>query len=505
MKDSTEGASKFIVSVTVIMATVMVVMDMTVANVALPRMEGALGASSEQITWVLTGYIVTQAIFIPLTGYFSRLLNEKRLMLVSVIGFVVTSALCGQADSLGAIVLYRVFQGIFGAFIVPLSQSILANTYPREELGKAMALWGMGVMLGPIMGPTIGGYVTENLSWRWVFYINVPVGLLTILLIQTSIKPTKAEPGKINWLTISLMAVGIGAFQMVLDQGQQYNWFKSPYIQMLGFISVVALVLFIRRAWSDESRIVNIQLLKDRNLALASFIGMTFGLGMFGMIMIQPMLYEGLLNYSTETAGLVMAPRGLASAVSMFVVSKIIDRYDPRKIIFLGIILSAIGTYFTTQYSMAIDLWWATFPGIIQGFGLGLIFVPLATLAYASIDPKYSVDAAGLFNLARNLGSSIGISVASAVLIKSNQANWNNLGGNISPYNSALQNWADKIGLSLESPVTTEILGLQLKQQAYMSAFVDTLQFIMWSFLFMSPLLLLIKWKPKADMVVPDK
>ncbi|MEJ2760491.1 MAG: DHA2 family efflux MFS transporter permease subunit, partial [Gammaproteobacteria bacterium] len=348
MTEEEQKSPRWLISIAVMLTTVMVILDMTIVNVTLPHMMGALGATSDQVTWVLTTYIVANAIFIPLAGFLATLLGRKRLMLISITGFVITSALCGQAHSLGEMVVFRALQGAFGAPVIPLSQAVMVDAFPAGERGKAMAFWGIGIMLGPVLGPTLGGYITQHLSWRWVFYINVPVGAINIFMVSRLLRGGDARHVQADWWGALLMALGIGTLQLVLDRGNQENWFQSNFILLLALISAVSLIGFIVRSWNREDSVAQINLLRDRNLAASCAMITLFGLGLFGTIVLQPIMLEQLLNYPAETTGLVMAPRGLGSALSMFLVSRLIGRVDTRYLLLTGLALSAGGTYFMT-------------------------------------------------------------------------------------------------------------------------------------------------------------
>ncbi|MFY0657267.1 DHA2 family efflux MFS transporter permease subunit [Neptunomonas sp.] len=487
------NVSRGLVSITVMLTTIMVVLDMTIVNVALPDMMGALGANSDQITWVLTSYIVIEAIMIPLTGFMVTWFGRKHLMLISIVGFVIASALCGQATTLTEMIIFRLMQGFFGASVVPLSQSIMVDLFPPEERGKAMAFWGIGVMLGPVLGPTLGGYITEHLNWRWVFYINVPVGIINLLMVWFLLVGEKGHRVKGDWWGAGLMALGIASCQIMLDQGNQENWFESGEIQLLCLISAIATVLFLARSWGRADSIINLSLLKDRNLACACFMMFAFGLGLFGTIAIQPMMLENLFHYDTETTGLIMAPRGLASAVGMFMVSRMINRFDLRLIILCGFILSAAGTYMLTQISLQAAPMYFVTTGVIQGLGMGMIFVPLSTLAYKTLAKSASSQAAGIFNLSRTMGSSVGISIATAVLSHSESMSKVGLSTHIVPTNPEIAPWLAAQGMTLDSPAAVTTLATMMNEQALMIAFNDTFWMVTLSFLVLMPLLLVIK------------
>jgi DHA2 family multidrug resistance protein len=491
------GVSRGLISITVMLTTIMVILDMTIVNVALPDMMGALGATSDQITWVLTSYIVVEAIMIPLTGFLVTLFGRKRLMLISVAGFVIASALCGQADSLQEMIAFRLMQGLFGAAVVPLSQSVMVDIFPKEERGKAMAFWGIGIMLGPILGPTLGGYITEHLGWRWVFYINLPVGILNLLMVWTLLQAESGRRVSADWPGALFMAMGIGSLQLMLDQGNRKNWFDSGMIQALALISVLTLLYFVIRSWHRPDSIVKLQLLKDRNLATACFMMFVFGLGMFGTIALQPIMLENLFHYNAETTGLVMAPRGLASMAGMFLVSRLINRVDLRLIIFSGFVFSATGTWMLSQESLQAAPLNFVWNGLVQGFGLGMIFVPLSTLAYETLNKSQTSDAAGIYNLSRTIGSSVGISVATALLSHANHMSQTGLSAAVTATNPAVSQWLAAQGMTLQNPQAISMLAGEVQQQALMVAFNDTFRVVMLSFLVLAPLLLLIR-RPKA-------
>lgn len=488
-----KGSERILISIAVMLATVMQVLDMTIVNVALPHMMGSLSTNADQITWVLTSYLVAAAIFTPLTGYFTNRLGQKRFLLISIVGFISASVLCGLAQNLTEIVLFRLLQGIFGAPLVPLSQSIMSNAFPPEQRGRAMAFWGMGVMAGPIMGPTLGGYLTQTINWRWVFLINLPVGLLSFFMVWSYIRETPKREVQTDWIGLGLMALGIGAMQLVLDRGNQEDWFSSYFILAMAVLSGLSLIIFVARGWNYPHNIVNLKLFKDRNFATATVMMGVFGLGLFGTVALQPLLLQELLNYPVFTSGLVIAPRGIATMFSMLVVSRLIVRFDPRVIIGTGMIVAGLGTYFMTDYDLNVSMWWVIWPGLLQGLGLGFIFVPLSAMALETIPRQSAAEAAGLFSLFRTVGSAVGISVANTVLSHQNQVTWNEIGAHVQPFNPALADWLTRMHMSLQDPQTIALLGQQVAAQARMLAFVDVFWMIALSFVVMLPLLVFMR------------
>jgi DHA2 family multidrug resistance protein len=503
---NTPTSARWLIIIAVMSATLIQVLDSTIVNVALPHMQGSLGAAPDQITWTLTSYLVASAIFMPLTGYFTDLLGRKKYLLICIAGFTLSSALCGASLSLFEIVLFRLLQGAFGAALVPLSQGIITSVYSKKEQGKAMAIWGTGVMVGPILGPTLGGYITEFVSWRWTFYVNVPVGLFAFLLAWQVVPDSPKKQRAMDWRGLLLLSFAIGAFQYFLDRGSQQDWFSGRDIQLavlIGIISLVGFLFYTLQPQAKNTAIFDIRIFKDRNFALASSLLAILGLGMYGSMVIQPLMLENLLNFPVVTTGLAMAPRGISGMISMIIVAKIINRVDPRWLTATGILLSALGTAICTTYSANLNINWIIWPLFLQGFGLGMIFVPLGTMAFATLPDSMKVEAAGLFSLLRTIGSSAGISITITVLTRHTQIAWNQIGGLINPYRPAVGNYLQTLHMQLNNPLAPTLLGQQLAQQAQMIAFINTYAFIMWSFLLMLPLVFLLRKPENQPSALP--
>ncbi len=489
-----------------VLASMMVLIDSTIANVALPEMKGTLGATSTQITWVLTSFTMAEAIFIPLAGYFTLRLGERNLMIYSIIGFVITSALCGQADSLMEIVFFRILQGMFAASVIPLSQSILVQIYPKEERGKAMAIFGIGVMLGPILGPMLGGIITQHLNWRWVFYVNLPVGCGCLLLIMRYIHVSNRGTATIDWPTALSMALGIGLLQMVLSKGNEKNWFDSNLILFSTVLCILMLVVFAVRSVTTKSQVAPIWLLGDKNLATACLIVSCFAMCTFGVLQLQPMLLQELLGYPVETSGFVTAPRGLASAVLLICAAPLMDKIDGRILVFIGLTLNATGVWFMTQYSLEADIYWMIFPAMIQGAGMGMVFAPLSNIAFTTLPASQVTNGASLFNLSRTIGASIGIALTNTFFSQVKQEEWHSLGGAISPDNPILQQIASQQGVPVTDPVFLRQVAGNIEQQSSMLAFVLTfwlMLFIYISLIFLLPLFR--QHAPKQESETPCK
>ncbi len=493
-----EGTRK-LVTLAVMLSAIMVLLDMTIANVALPHMMGALGVTSDQVTWVLTSYSMAEAIFIPLASFLALKFGIRRLLLLSVSGFVITSALCGQADTIAEMVTFRIMQGAFGASVIPLSQSIMVQIYPKNQRGKAMALFSVGVLLGPILGPTLGGIITENMDWRWIFYVNLPIGAICLALLYFFVKLDGRGESKIDWPLVIAMTIGIGLLQMVLDRGNEESWFQSNEILLAAIISGIAIIFFVGRSIMTKGDIAPIWLLRDRNLAMSCIVMAGFSMGMFGITQLQPMMLEQLLNYPVETTGFMMAPRGLTSAIVLLALARYMDRIDARVLIVIGLSLNAAGTYLMTQYSMDINIYWILLPSIVQGAGMGLVFAPLSQLAYATLAPKDTIGGAVVFNLCRTIGGSFGISIVNTYFSRIQQKEWNELGGALSPTNPALQQAAHAQGTTITDPTFLAQIQNLLHQQSTLTAFVYTFGFLLFSYLCLIPLLALFKPKPKMD------
>lgn len=494
---------RFFLTVAVMVSTVMQVLDTTIVNVALPQMQGELGATPDQISWVLTSYLVASAVMMPLTGFFTALLGRRRFLLTCIAGFVATSMLCGVAQNLTEIVLFRVAQGMFGAALVPLAQAVMVDTYPLEERPRAMAIWAMGVMVGPIAGPTLGGWLTEALDWRWTFFINLPVGVLSYLLASAHVPDSPRHERRMDWRGFIYLSLAIGGLQYVLDRGNSEDWFDSRGITLAALTGGLALVLFIAHSLRDQGHaLFSLAIFRDRNFVNASIVIIALGLGMYGAMVLQPVMLESLLHYPAATAGLVMAPRGLASMASMMLVSRLMRVMDARAVIAAGVLLSVWGNLLCTQWSLDVSALQVVLPSLLQGFGLGFIVVPLSTIALATIPPRLVADASGLYSLLRTLGSSVGIALISTMYSRQTQMNWQTLGGALQPYNRALRDFAATLPPGEAAASQVAQLGGMVMRQAGMVAVVNSFWWITASFVAMLPLVMLLKPLPKKSVVV---
>src|SRR5258708_1918959 len=490
------GTARLMITLAVMSATLIQVLDTTIVNVALPHMAGELGATTDQVSWVLTSYLVSSAIVMPLTGYFSDTLGRKRFLLICIVGFVAASALCGISQSLFQIVLFRLLQGVFGAALVPLSQAIMSDAYPAEERGKAMAIWGMGVMVGPVLGPTLGGWLTDFASWRWTFYINVPVGALSFFLATTYVPDTRRRLRRMDWTGLVLLGSGIPGLRYLLVRGTSQDWFAANDIRFSALVAAVGIVGF--GGWSlrrGKEALFDLRIFKDRNFAIACAAMAALGLGLFGGLVLQPILLEGLLGYPIVTTGLVMAPRGIATAVAMMVVGRLVMKGDPRVLVGAGMLISALGSHLMTYYSLDVSTAWIIGPALLQGLGLGLIFVPLSTIAYTTLERSRMAEAAGIYSLVRTIGAAAGISILTTLMTRHAQVMWNELGGHVTKYNHALAEYLRPLHLSPPDPHAMAVVAAEIGRQAEVAAMLDGFKVTTWSVLAMLPLVFLLKRK----------
>ena len=439
-----EGGSTTLVTLSIMLATIMQVLDTTIANVALPHMQGGLSATQDQVSWVLTSYIVAAAIMTPPTGYLAARFGRRRLFLISVAGFTVASVLCGLAQSLSEMVIFRLLQGVFGAGLVPLSQATLLDNYPKEKHGQAMALWGMGVMVGPILGPTLGGWLTEYYDWRWVFFINLPLGLLAWLGIAASVKETERSARPFDFIGFALLSLAVGGLQLLLDRGQGEDWFASIEIIAESVIAGAALYLFVIHMFTAEALgkrpFLEPGLFADRNFVAGVVFIFIVGIILLATMALLPPYLQQLKGYPVMTTGLILAPRGVGSMVSMMLVGRLMrTTIDPRYLIVTGLLLVAISLWEMSLFTVGVSVEALVWTGVLQGLGLGLVFVPLSAVSFATLHGTQRVEGTALFSLMRNLGSSIGISAMVTLLAINTQTGHAYLAEAVGPYAPAVR------------------------------------------------------------------
>jgi DHA2 family multidrug resistance protein len=493
----------------VILAVIMQALDTTIANVALPYIQGSVSASADQINWVLTSYIVAAAIMTPPSGWLSGRFGRKRVLLVSVAGFVVASILCGLAQSLPQIVAFRLLQGFFGAALVPLSQAILLDIYTPEERGSAMALFGVSVMVGPVLGPVIGGWLTDNISWRWVFYINLPLGLLAFAGISAFVRETPiSRATKLDWMGFGSLSLAIAALQVALDRGEQLNWLGSGEIIIELTIAASAFYIFLVHTFTAENSFVNPRLFLDRNFSVGILFIFVVGVTYLASLALMTPYLQSLMGYPVVTAGLVMGPRGMGTMLCMFLVGRMIGKVDIRILLATGLLLTAWAMYDMTGWTPDVSQWTIIVTGFIQGAGLGFLFVPLTTVTFSTLPAQQRAEGTGLYNLSRNIGSAVGISIVSALLVSNTQVNHEEIGTYLTPYNSVLQNPALHRMLDPTTLAGRATLDGIVTQQATVIAYINDFKLLMILSLVVMPMLLLLRRSsappPKDHAVVME-
>ncbi len=490
---------KLLVAV-VMAATIMQALDSTIANVALPHMQGSMSAAQDQISWVLTSYMIATAIGMTMTGFLTARLGRTRLFCFSIIGFTVSSMLCGIAQSLPEIVIFRTLQGLSGACLMPLSQTIMMDIFPREKFGPAMSMWGMGVMLGPIFGPTLGGWLTENYSWRWVFFINVPFGVLTAMGVVWLLPETARNRLKaFDMRGFAFLAVALTSIQLMLDRGETLDWFSSPEIVVELFVALMAFYLFIVHIFTTEKPFVPPAIYKDINFSVGTILFFVMGMTLFTTMTILPTMLQNLLGYPVITTGLAMMPRGIATMITMGLSGRLIGKVDPRLLVLSGLLLNFFAMWEMSHFDLNARMVDFAISGVLQGLGIGIMFPPMNALAFSTLDPKYRADSTAMFSLVRNMGSSIGISVIIAFISQHMQINHALLNEFITPFSRSIQN------LAPESPwrAGAALVG-EVNRQSSMIAYVDAFRLMAYASIAGVPFLLLLRPKKKAAALDPE-
>jgi DHA2 family multidrug resistance protein len=498
----------WIVATAVMFATFMEVLDTTVVNVSLPHIAGSLSASVEEATWVLTSYLVANAIILPMTGWLANYFGRKRMLQAAVIGFTAASFLCGMVQTLPELIFFRIVQGATGGALQPLSQAVMLEAFPPQDRGKAMAFWALGIVVAPMLGPVIGGYLTDNFSWRWVFYINLPVGLASIIMTRLFIfDPPYIRRGnsRIDYWGIGLLAVGVGALQIVLDKGQEEDWFSSNWMVAMGVVAVAGIAIFLIHEIRTRDPVVNLRVLKVRTYSAGVFLMTVLGFVLYGSILLVPIFLQTLLGYPALDAGIAMAPRGLGSFLMMPLVGTVLGRFDPRKVLAVGLVGASGTLYALSRLNLYAGYWDIFWPQFILGASLAMLFVPLTTATMDPIPKEGMGNATSLFNLMRNIGGSVGIACATTFLYRRQQLHTHILAADVNPFNPRTQIFLKGVESAMvlhgSDPHTAvsqsygAIWGM-VERQASMEAFVDTFRAMAIVFLLMLPLVLIMK-RPK--------
>ncbi len=495
----------WIIAIAVMLGTFMEVLDTSVVNVSLPHIAGSLSATIDEATWTVTSYLVANAIILPMTGWLASAFGRKRLLMISVVGFTFSSFLCGLAPTLGSLIFFRIVQGATGGALQPLSQAVLLEAFPPSERGKAMGFWGLGVVVAPILGPVLGGWLTDSYSWRWVFYINIPVGIASFVMTKMFIFDPpylRQESRKVDYWGIGMLAVGIGALQIVLDKGQEDDWFSSNFILTLAIVAAVTLVAFVIYELFAEDPVVDLRVFKERSYAVGVFLMTVVGFVLYGSLVLLPIMLQTLLMYPSLQAGIAMAPRGVGSFFMMPITGMMTGKYDARKLLTIGLIIGGVTLLWLSLLNLQAGYWDIFWPQIIQGAGLSLLFVPLTTVSMDKIPREKMGNATSLFNLMRNIGGSIGIAVTGTMVARHTRQVTGTLGEHINIYDYDTQQMflrmrgafmaAGADAVTATNRAYAALFGM-LSRQAAMVSFVGLFQLLGIIFLALIPLVLLMK------------
>ncbi len=505
-----KSVNKWLITITVMLPTVMEIIDTSVANVALPHMQGSLNAGTDEVTWVLTSYLVSNAVVLPMTGWLSRLFGRKRFLITCIILFTLASLLCGASPNLATLICFRIIQGAAGGALIPISQAIMMETFPPYQRGMAMAIFGVGAMFGPIIGPALGGWITDNMNWRWIFYINIPVGIIAVLMATAYIHDPpymKRVKMKIDYWGLLFLTTGFGSLQVVLDKGQQDDWFNSPFILTFSAISIISLILMVRTELRNPEPIVNLRLFKNISYAAGTWIMFVVGFCLYSSIVMIPLFLQTLMGYSATRAGMVLAPGGLATLITMPIVGALLQKYDGRKIVFFGLSIGAIAMFLMRGFSLDAAYPDFVWPRVILGIGLAMTFVPLTTLTLATIQKEEMGNATGMYNLMRNMGGSFGIAIAATLLARDSQFFQVQLTAQINSIGTKFRMTLEQLKTALiyrgmdsftaEKQATAMIYN-NVRRQAGMLAYNHIFWYVGLAFIGVIPLLLLLK-RPKIE------
>jgi DHA2 family multidrug resistance protein len=495
----------WLIAASVMLATFMEVLDTSVASVALPHIAGSLSAGVDESTWVLTGYLISNAIVLPSTGWFSSFFGRKEYQIISILVFAIASALCGASTSLAMLVTARVIQGAAGGGLQPVSQAILLESFPREKHGQAMAVYGLGIILAPLIGPTLGGWITDQYSWRWIFYINIPVSIAAVLMIQAFVEdPPYARRERnlpIDYIGFGFLALWLATFQIILDKGQESDWFGSEWVRWFAAVSVVSMVAFIIHELRTDHPLVDLRVLRNGNLAVGTFLIGLIGIVIYGTVTLLPLFLQDLLGYTAYDSGLAVSPRGIGALISLLIAGQLVGKIDSRALIAVGLGIRALSLFMLGNLNMQIGMWNIVWPNVINGFANGFLFVPLTTLTMGTLSNEEMGRGTGLYNLTRNMGASFGVSMVTTLLVRGAQRHQDLMVGDLTPYNSPFRHllhqlehfFALHVGNAPVVQQAYDVLYRMLRQQAMLLSYVDDFRLLAILTLCCLPFLLLFR------------
>jgi DHA2 family multidrug resistance protein len=497
--------NKYLIAFTSMLGTLMEVVDTSVANVSLPHMQGTFSASVDEITWVITSYLVANAVILPITGWLGNYYGRKRFYLTCLGVFTLASLGSGAAPTLPFLVVMRVIQGFAGGAMVPMSQAILLEAFPKEEHGKAMALFGIGVVFGPIIGPTLGGWITDTWGWPWVFYINIPLGVLGIvlgLMHITDPEHMRRPEGRVDYWSFLFICLGLGSLEVVLNRGQRFDWFESNFIKLFALAAAVGIALFAWRSLTVERPLVDLRVFKNRSFASGTVLMFLLGFGLYGSFTMLPIYVQSMMGYTATWAGLVISPGGVASLLAMALVGSLVGKVDARYLVLIGAIFNIGALWVLKDLNLQVDFFHITLSRLFQGFGLGFLFVPITAAAFSHLRPEQIGQGTGLFNLLRNEGGSVGIAMSATVLARHAQLHQTHLAEHVTAFSPIVQNRLTEtahglVAISGHDPVTSQALALQVmygqvQQQAALLSFLDVFRMLMFAFVVFLPFIFLL-------------
>jgi DHA2 family multidrug resistance protein len=512
------AVNPWIIALAVTLATFMEVLDTSIANVALPHIAGSLSAGQDESTWVLTSYLVSNAIVLPLSGWLSSIVGRKNFYMGCVALFTVSSFLCGLAPNLATLIICRVLQGAGGGGLQPSEQAILADTFPPAKRGMAFAVYGVAVVTAPAIGPTLGGWITDNFTWRWIFFINIPVGILSLLLTSRLIQDPpyfrrrKLGETRIDYIGLGFVALGLGTLQVVLDKGQRDDWFESHFIVILSLISVLSLIFVIIWEWRHKDPIIDLHLFRDRTFGISNLLMFMLGFALLGSTLLLPLFMQTMLGYTAQQSGFALMPGGFVIMLLLPLVGFLLSRYTPRWLLLFGLMVLSASLFNMTRFDLEIDFRTAAAARVLQAVGMAFLFVPINTAAYAFLPREKNNAASGLMNLARNIGGSVGISVVTTMLDRRSQVHLTDLSSHLSQSNPALQSMIQGASRAMQAHgasaagATRQAYALiqgTVERQASMLAYIDCFWFLGVAIMAMIPMVFLMKKsKPGGGMAV---